>query len=121
MFEAAADFYKECREQLATNGTEWEFIPPSAPHFGGIWEAGVKAVKHHLRRILGDHTLAFEELIMLLCQIEACLNSRPLYPLSNNPRDLTALTPGHLLIGKPPINVPEPSRASDPPGLAGLL
>lgn len=53
---------------------------------------------------------------MLLCQIEACLNSRPLYPLSNDPRDLTALTPGHLLIGEPPINVPEPSRASDPPG-----
>jgi len=108
MFNAAAEFYKDCRAQLATDGTEWSFIPPSAPHFGGLWEAGVKSTKHHLRRVLGDHLLTYEELSTLLCRVEACLNSRPLYPMSAEAADLAALTPGHLLLGEAPINVPEP-------------
>ncbi|XP_029177497.1 uncharacterized protein LOC114945435, partial [Nylanderia fulva] len=113
LFNAAADFYKDCKAQLAQDSTEWAFIPPSAPHFGGLWEAGVKATKYHLRRVLGDQILTYEELSTLLCQIEACLNSRPLYPLSNDPNDYTAITPGHFLIGESPVNVPEPPTLTD--------
>lgn len=116
MFGAASDFHQECKELLASDGTEWSFIPPSAPHFGGLWEAGVKSTKHHLRRVLGEQTPTYEELSTLLCQIEACLNSRPLCPMSADPADFAALTPGHLLIGEAPINVPEPSTISTPPG-----
>ncbi|XP_025263171.1 uncharacterized protein LOC112637511 [Camponotus floridanus] len=108
MFQAASDFYHECRDKLAQDSTEWHFIPPSAPHFGGLLEAGVKAIKYHLQRVLGDQLLTYEELSTLLCEIEACLNSRPLYPLSNDPADYAAITPGHFLIGETPINIPEP-------------
>jgi hypothetical protein len=45
--------------------------------------------------------LHFEELYTLLTMIEACLNSRPITPLSNDAHDLTSLTPGHFLIGTP--------------------
>ena len=47
-------------------------------------------------------------------QIIACLNSRPLIPFSSDPNDLTALTPGHFLIGAPLREIPEPDLTSLP-------
>ncbi|XP_071582174.1 uncharacterized protein [Temnothorax nylanderi] len=97
------------KEILANDGVRWHFVPPAAPHFGGLWEAGVKSFKHHLRRVTGARTLSRSEFVTLLCKIEACLNSRPISPLSDDPSDYTALTPGHFLIGRPLTSVPEES------------
>ena len=79
---------------------QWKFNPPYAPHRGGLWEAGVKRIKYHLRRVMNDHVLTYEEFNSLLIEIEAILNSRPLIPLTSNPSDLQALTPGHFIIGE---------------------
>ncbi|XP_050307738.1 uncharacterized protein LOC126744393 [Anthonomus grandis grandis] len=76
---------------------QWHFNPPSAPHFGGLWEAGVKSVKAHLARVIGQQVLSFEEMSTVLAQCEAILNSRPLCEMSSNPNDLECLTPGHFL------------------------
>lgn len=44
----------------------------------------------------------------VLYQIEACLNSRPLTPMNVSDDDgLEALTPGHFLIGKPLMALPD--------------
>ncbi|XP_077260520.1 uncharacterized protein LOC143896497 [Temnothorax americanus] len=94
---------------LATEGTAWHFLPPSAPHFGGLWEAAVRSVKYHLKRCVGSYTLTFEELATVLCRIEACLNSRPIAAVSENLDDYQVLTPGHFLIEGPLMAVPEPS------------
>nr|XP_012219380.1 PREDICTED: uncharacterized protein LOC105670437 [Linepithema humile] len=97
------------QNKSATDSVSWNFIPPSAPHFGGLWEAGVKSVKHHLRRLVKNETLTFEEFTTLLCRIEACLNSRPIAPLSDHLDDYEPLTPGHFLIGSAITTTPEPS------------
>ncbi|XP_025270797.1 uncharacterized protein LOC112639851 [Camponotus floridanus] len=57
------------QSKIATDNVCWQFIPPHASHFGGLWEAGVRSVKHHLRRILGSHTLTYEEFSTLLCRM----------------------------------------------------
>lgn len=92
---------------LANLSIQWQFIPPRAPHFGGLWEAGVKSVKYHLKRVANASLLTYEEFSTVLCQIESCLNSRPLCPLSNDPKDLNSLSPGHFLIGTSLAAIPE--------------
>ncbi|XP_018377833.1 PREDICTED: uncharacterized protein LOC108770661 [Trachymyrmex cornetzi] len=94
-------------DTLLELGIEWSFIPPYSPHLGGLWEAGVKTCKYHLKRVMGNNLLTFEELSTVLIQIEACLNSRPLAPLSADPLDLQPLTPGHFLTGAPLTSIPE--------------
>ncbi|XP_029673482.1 uncharacterized protein LOC115241712 [Formica exsecta] len=113
-FAASSPEQRAIVRQLAADRITWLFNPPSAPHFGGIWEAAVKSLKHHLRRVLGDATLIYEEMSTLLAQVEACFNSRPLQALSDDPKDLSALTPGHFLVGSALTAIPEPSMLDKP-------
>jgi len=75
---------------------------------GGLWEAGVKSFKTLFYKSTATRKYTFEELSALLARIEACLNSRPLSPMSEDPTDLLALTPGHFLVGGPLLSIVEP-------------
>ena len=97
---------REVGDALQERGIEWSFIPPYSPHLRSLWEAGVKSCKY-LRRVMGNTLFTFEELTTSLVQIEACLNSRPLSPLSSDPSDLEPLTSGHFLIGEPLTSLPD--------------
>ncbi|XP_075159812.1 uncharacterized protein LOC142232963 [Haematobia irritans] len=95
-------------QKYLQHGFEWKFIPPHAPHMGGLWEAAVKSFKTHFKKLAGAHRFTFEQLSTVLARIEGILNSRPISAMTEDPSDLTALTPGHFLRGSPLLALPEP-------------
>nr|CAH7768785.1 unnamed protein product [Callosobruchus chinensis] len=104
----------ELEKSVHNEGIDWRFIPPRSPHFGGLWEAGVKSIKHHLRRVLKDNHFTFEQFYTILVQVEAILNSRPISPLSESVEDLNPLTPSHFLVGRPLMAVPDADVSTVP-------
>ena len=108
------EFKDKITDYMHEKAIEWHFIPPRAPNFGGLWEAAVKSFKHHLKRSVDDRILAYDELETVCVEIEAILNSQPLTPLSSDPNDLEALTPGHFLIGDSLRRLPEQNYQDTP-------
>ena len=52
---------KEVSRFLSDQRVTWSFIPLLSPHFGGLWEAGMKSFKHHLLRTIGNALSTFEQ------------------------------------------------------------
>ena len=103
----------ELREQMEGRSIQWKFIVEKAPWQGGIFERMVKAAKRCLRKVIGRHTLTYDELQTLITEVEATLNSRPLSYVS--PDDLEEpLTPSHLITGHRILSLPEPAMGEDP-------
>ena len=111
----AAREFKDCVSQWdrdaicelrARSQIIWKFNPPGAPHFGGIWERLVRSCKKAMFAILGNRRLKFPVLTTTMCLVEQTLNTRPLTPVSDDPKDLEALTFNHFLLGRPVIAEP---------------
>lgn len=101
-------------KELLKNNIEWNFIPAHSPHMGGLWESCVKSLKHHMRRVLHQTKLTEHKFRIVITQIEACLNSRPLCRLTEDSEDNQMLTPGHFLIGRAINTLPEPDYTEIP-------
>ena len=84
----------------------WKFNPPGASHMGGAWERIIRSIRKILRALLGQQLVSDEMLQTLMAEVTGILNSRPLTPVSSDPKDLEPLTPNHLLLLRANPNLP---------------
>ena len=87
-------------ETMSSEGPEWRLIPPRSPWWGGFYERLIGSVKLALKKTLGRQSLCRQELLTLLQEVEACVNSRPLTCVGDGLDSCRALTPNHFLIGR---------------------
>ena len=93
-------------ENLSRRGIEWRFIPKRAPWFGGFWERLIALTKAALKKTLGRTHATLESLRTIVVEVEAVLNNRPLTHVSSDISDPVAITPSHLLYGRPIVTLP---------------
>ena len=112
--KALADLNHEAINKFATrNGFKWNFNPPAASHFGGVWERMIRSIRKVLRGLLAEQHMRSvqndENMQTLFCEIEAILNNRPLTPVNDDPADMGAITPMSMLTlkdtGNPPFGI----------------
>lgn len=96
-------------DSLLLRGLQCEFIPPRSPNFAAIWEAGMKVVKSHLAKTLGNATLIIKEFKTVQTHTESIVNFRPLFSSSNDPNGPQPITPAHLMLGRPLEPVTKPT------------
>ena len=113
-FKGADKELKKCLQELkqdaigeyaARKEIEWKFNPPDAPHMGGAWERLIRSVKQSMKVVLKERCVTDFELNTIFSAVEGIVNSRPLTPVSDNSADFEALTPNHLLLGRPNLSL----------------
>lgn len=106
------DYIKNNTDELVTfcadEGIVWKYLPAATVHMEGLHEATVRACKMHLKRVLGQALLTYEDFSTVLIQVESILNSRPLCRIPNSNNDeIFYLTSAHFPIGRTPISMPD--------------
>ena len=75
-------------------GSEWRYILEVSPWWGGSGERLIQSAKRCLRKCLGKAKLAYEELLVVLTEVE-CFSAFMLYIYIYE-----VITPSHLLLGR---------------------
>ena len=89
---------------------EFVFNPPSASHFGGVFERQIGSIRKVLSGLLLEQSssLSDECLITLLHEVSAIINCRPLSHINLSDSCIEPLTPNHLLTQKSRVIVSPP-------------
>ena len=86
---------RELKDYLSTLSTSRRYILEVSPCWGGFWERMVQVVKRSLWNILSKSKLAYEELLIFICEIESVINSWPLCCVYDDSIE-EIITPSHL-------------------------
>lgn len=84
---------------------------------GGFWERMIGLTKNCLNKVLGRSHISLPVLEMMIVEVEAVLNDRPLTYTSSDIDDPQPLTLAHLLYGRKIIILPHKHHAEDPKDL----
>ena len=98
--------HPEVQRHFAEIRMEWSFNVEKAPWTGGVFERMVRSTKRCLKKTIGRATLAYDELLTAVTEVEGILNSRPLSYVSTEDTE-EPLTPSHLLIGRRVLSLPD--------------
>ena len=91
---------------------EFVFNPPTASHFGGVFERQIGTIRKVLSGLLLEQStsLTDECLSTLLHEVSAIINCRPLSHINLSDSCIEPLTPNHLLTQKSRIVVSPPGE-----------
>ena len=100
----------DAQKFLFNRGIKWYFIVARAPWWGGFYERMIGMVKRSLKKAIGKALLFMDELITIITEIEAVINSRPLTYLYSEIEEDSPLNPTHFLCGRRLTSIPECSK-----------
>jgi len=98
-------------EEFACN-FEWQWNTPHASHQNGIVESLIRSVRQALNSVCKNQTFTEEQWRTFLAETTYMINSRPLYPCSEDVWEEPPITPNDILFGQhnPP---PQPNKKSE--------
>ena len=101
---AASELDEKKVEKFETEcGCKWEFNPPHASHFGGVWERQINTIRHVLDAMfteLGQSQLTHELPVTLMAEVVAIVNARLIAALPSDTDDPQPMSPAMLLTMK---------------------
>lgn len=94
------------QEEILKREIQWIFNTSGASHHGGAWECQIRTMRKDLNSILRKQVLDDDSLHTLLFEVESIINDRPITKISDDPNDLEALIPNHLLLMRKQASLP---------------
>ena len=91
---------------LLNHQVQWNFNLERAPWWGGFFERLIGLMKRHLKKSIGQARMSYDEMLTLVVEVEAILNSRPLTYISTE-ETMEPLTPSHLITGQRLLTLPK--------------